>query len=136
MSYKNASAQYKNIQVNTANQGELILMLYRGGIRSLEMAEKYIKEKEYAKTNDKLKKAQRIIKELMFSLDLENGGEIAYNLYRLYEFFNHVLIQANINKDLEKINFVKKQLLELLGVWQQIVKGKSKFRRKDINIST
>lgn len=136
MSYKNASAQYKNIQVNTANQGELILMLYRGGIRSLEMSEKYIKEKDFAKANDKLKKTQRIIKELMVSLDLEKGGEIAYNLYRLYDFFNHVLIQANIKKDLEKINFVKNQLLELLEAWQEIVKGKNKFRRKDINIST
>ena len=45
-----------------------------------------------------MKRAQDIIDELNFSLNLE-VGDIAKNLQQLYEFINHQLVQANVKKD-------------------------------------
>lgn len=117
-------AQGKNIyqtnQVVTASPNKLLIMLYDGAIKNLRLAELSLNEKNLEKTNKYLTKTQDIITEFMLTLDFEVGGELAKNLYKLYEYMNYRLIRANIDKDIEPIQEVRKYLEELRDTWIQI----------------
>jgi flagellar protein FliS len=66
-------------------------------------------------------KTQEIITELMVSLDFEQGGEIAKNLFSLYTWFNRELLEANIKQDIRRITIIRNMLSELRGAWNEIV---------------
>lgn len=93
----NPYERYKQTRVETAGPLQLIIMLYDGAIRFTRQAAHAIEERDYEKANEYLKRAQDIIDELNFSLNLE-AGDIAKNLQQLYEFINHQLVQANVKK--------------------------------------
>jgi flagellar protein FliS len=56
----------------------------------------------------------------MVTLNFETGGDIAKNLYQLYEYMNFKLVRANIDKNPEGIIEVKNYLQELRDTWAQI----------------
>ena len=65
-------------------------------------------------------KTEEILTELMVSLDFEQGGEIAKNLFSLYTWFNRELVEANINQDINRILTVKDLLSDLRNTWSAI----------------
>jgi flagellar protein FliS len=48
--------------------------------------------------HDDLRRAQQAIATLMGSLNFEIGGELAKSLFRMYEFWHHELVMANMAK--------------------------------------
>lgn len=120
MHHAYAKQAYQNNQVNTAPQKKLIIMLYDGAIKNLKLSKLAIEEKDIEKTNKYLIKAQDIIMELMTTLNLESGGEVAENLYQLYDYMYTKLIRANIDKDINSIIEVEKYMKELRDTWAQI----------------
>jgi flagellar protein FliS len=120
MNHAYAFDTYKKNQVTTASPNKLVLMLYDGAIKNLKLAEIALEEKDIEKVNTHLVKTQNIIAEFMSTLNFEAGGDIAKNLYRLYEYMFHRLVQANINKDIDAVKEVKKYLEELRDTWAQI----------------
>ncbi len=131
MSPQLAYQQYKEVQVKTANQGKLIIMLYQGAIKFLRLAKKYIELEDIEKTNHNLIKAQNIINELNATLDKEKGGEIAENLSNLYNYMNRKLIEANIKKDTEDIEIVEELMEGLLTSWQEIINNSKNYSGKN-----
>ena len=127
MSYNSqAVAAYKETKVKTASQGSLILMLYTEGIKHINFAiEKMnvpkIPAKDIEKINNHILKAQDVITELMASLDLEAGGEIAKNLLSIYSYFNQQLLTANLKKDYKPLADVKTIMEELQNSWSQVI---------------
>lgn len=107
--------------LNVTNQGSLILMLYEGALRFLEKAGIALTSKENDKVSDNIIKAQNILTELMVSLDMSKG-EVAKNLYNLYDYMNHRLIEANVKKDSSLINEVKGMVKELKETWEMAIK--------------
>lgn len=118
--YANAQNVYRNNQVTTAPAKKLLIMLYDGAIKNLKLAEKAIEEKDYQVSNTNIIKTQNIIMELMHTLDFEAGGEIANNLYQLYDYMYLKLVKANTSKDVESIKEVIKFLEDLRNTWAQI----------------
>ncbi len=125
MKGQKAYQQYKRVQVKTANREKLLLMLYQGCVKFLRLAKKSIEENDIEGANNYIVRSQDIILELMNTLDWEKGGEIADNLYKLYDYMNRQLISANITKDIGKIEVVEELMMELLDSWQQIIKRKN-----------
>ena len=111
---------YKTNHVMTAPPKKLVTMLYDGAIKNLKLAEIALEEKDFVQVNTYLKKAQDIISEFMTTLNYEAGGDVAKNLYQLYDYMYRRLIRANIAKDVEPIIEVKKYLEELRDTWAQI----------------
>ena len=113
---------YKETRVKTAGRGRIIVMLYDEAIKQLDTALELLdeKSKHLDKVNNAITKAQDIVAELMVSLDFEQGGEIARNLFRLYLYFNDELMEGNIKKDPEPVRRVRKLLAELRSAWKQI----------------
>ena len=122
MSVNNPVQTYKEIQIKTANQIKLIVMLYDGAIRHLTQALDGFAEghRRYDLINTHVIAAQDIISELMASLDFDKGGQVAKNLFALYTYMNHQLLDANLKKDEKPVHEVKKMLSELREAWDEI----------------
>lgn len=128
MAYNDALSSYKETKIKTASQGQLIVMLYDEAIKQLQNALQLMEADSSGKKNpgniERISKAvmktEEIITELMVSLDFEQGGEIAKNLFALYTWFNRELVEANINHDIAKIKAVKKMLDEIRNSWSAI----------------
>jgi flagellar secretion chaperone FliS len=117
---KNPFNEYKKTQITTANQGKLIVMLYDGAIKFLNIAIENMNPKTYDVANNNIIKAQDIITELLLSLNMKDGGEISQNLFNLYMYFKKALLDANIKKDAEMVRNVLKLLKELRDAWDKI----------------
>ncbi len=115
---------YKKNQVATATGGQLIIMLYDGAIRFLKKSLKDIDEKNVEASHNHITRARKIVLELMFSLDMDKGGEIAQNLYELYFFMNQELIRANMKKDKDVIDQCIVLLNDLRATWKDVIKQK------------
>lgn len=135
MSNTNPYNQYKQTQITTANQGKLIVMLYDGAIKFLNIALDNMSPKTYDVVNNNIIKAQDIITELLLSLNMEEGGEISQNLFNLYMYFKRQLLEANIKKDAELIKHVVKLLKDLREAWDQISATETRSD-KNINIGS
>jgi flagellar protein FliS len=129
LAYQNAVSTYKETKIKTAGQGQLIIMLYNTAVRHLDEALFLLQTNDTGKKDpgkiEKIGKAvvktQEIISELMVSLDFEQGGEIAANLFSLYTWFNRELMEANISQDAKRISIVKNHIENLRNAWQEVV---------------
>lgn len=117
----NPYIEYQSNQVNTADQRQLVIMLYDGAIKFLHESIGYLESfKTYDKANEKIIRVQEILSELMLSLDMEQGGEIANNLFNLYAFMKQQLLDANIKKESQPIKQVIKMLEGLSDAWKNM----------------
>ncbi|HRZ28491.1 MAG TPA: flagellar export chaperone FliS [Spirochaetota bacterium] len=130
---KNPYNQYKETQITTANQGKLIVMLYDGAIKFLNIAVENMNPKTYDIVNSNIIKTQDIITELLISLNMKDGGEISKSLFSLYMFFKKQLLEANIKKDPEVIKNVIKMLKELRDAWDKISSTETASDKANIN---
>ncbi len=108
--------RYQQVQIEGADEGALVLMLYDGALRFLEKGHKAMVNKDYHKAYMEIIRVERILNELMSCLNLE-AGEIAHNLMRLYEFMEWRLILANKEKDPQGLLEVSKLLGSLRDAW-------------------
>jgi len=128
LAYKNALSTYKETTINTAGQGQLIVMLYDEAVKQLTKATDLLNLNNTQKKdpgrieqiNKSIMKTQEILTELMVSLDFEQGGEISKNLFSLYTWFNRELLESNIDKDIERMLTVKDMLSDLRNTWNQV----------------
>ena len=129
MAYRNALSTYKETRIKTASQGQLIIMLYNEAVRQLDQALAYLELNNPGKrdpgkiepVSKAVVKTQEIISELMVSLDFDQGGDIAKNLFSLYTWFNRELMEANIGQDAQRISAVRNCIDSLRNAWQEIV---------------
>jgi flagellar protein FliS len=128
MAQKNGLSAYRQTRIKTASQVQLIIMLYDGGINNLDHALELLNRKpDIKKDPSKIEeigkailKAQEIITELMVSLDFEQGGEIAENLFALYTWFNKELLEAHVKSDVARILNVRNLLDLMRASWVEI----------------
>jgi|SaaInl4_135m_RNA_FD_contig_123_15497_length_1300_multi_4_in_0_out_0_1 flagellar secretion chaperone FliS len=127
--YQSQMNQYKRMKFETASPEMLILMLYDGAIKNIIQAQSMIYDKNQIEVcSNALIKAQNIITELMVSLNFDIGGDIAKNLFNIYEYVNYTLAQANINKNDDNLEVVLQMLKDLRGTWQEVIKiNKEKY---------
>ncbi len=116
--------QYQSQAVETASPAKLVLMLFDGALSSITRAEQAMTTgrtdaawREAA--NGELQRAQRIVEELLVSLDVERGGQLAANLATLYDFCLDRLTTANLSKDPAQLPAVRDTLAGLREAWEQ-----------------
>jgi flagellar protein FliS len=116
----NAAYQtYRQTQAQTAAPGELIVMLYRGAVRFVASGIEALEARNVEASHNYLVRAQAVINELLESIDVERGGQVARNLWRIYEFMNSRLMEANLRKDAEPAREVERLLRDLLPAWEE-----------------
>lgn len=114
-----AYQSYQNNAVNTASGGELTLMLYNGCIKFIKQAMKDMDNKDFAAKNTNIQKAQKIIQELMITLDPK--VEISKQILPLYDYIQNLLIEANMKSDKVKLQEAIGLVEEFRDVWKQVI---------------
>jgi len=116
---------YRKTATTTASPGELVLMLFDGALRFMAAAEIGFQEENFARRNEQIHnnvmRTQAIITELQATLNMEKGGEFSENLYRLYDFMQDQLSQANREKNLDKIKVVVGFVQDIREAWAQML---------------
>jgi flagellar protein FliS len=117
---------YRANAVLTASPGQLVLMLYDGALRAMDLARDALQNapdnpRSIETINTQLLKAQAILSELQSGLNLEAGGEFARTMHRLYDYHNRRLLEANIRKDVAPILEVERLVRELRDAWAQML---------------
>ncbi|HEY9841121.1 MAG TPA: flagellar export chaperone FliS, partial [Candidatus Obscuribacterales bacterium] len=110
---------YKAAHIETATPERLLVMLYDGALKYLGLAVQTIDGKDIEGTHRNLLKAEAIVLELMSVLDMEIGGELAANLFNLYDYMYRQLVKANIHRDPEPVKEVMGLLEPLRNAWNE-----------------
>ncbi|MGW8181011.1 MAG: flagellar export chaperone FliS [bacterium] len=111
--------QYREMEIKTADQFELVLLLYRGAAQHLNFAKKYIANKDIEQRVSSINRATAMIGELQAALDFEKGGEIAVSLNKLYSYMMNRLSVANSQQDSTPIDEILKLLSTLQSAWEE-----------------
>ena len=120
---RNAAKEYLERQVQSASPAERVVLAYDGAIRFLLAARRAIDENNIEARFINNKKAADIISYLMETLDMEQGGEIAERLQRLYFYMLRKLVEVDVKNSHEAIDDVIGHLKKLRSSWEQISKG-------------
>ena len=119
----NGYEDYRQNNILTAPPERLLIMLIEGLTLNVRKAHVAIEEDDAQTRRVCLRKARDIVMELINSLDLEVGGEIALNLHRLYTYVNTKLVQADTkNSTVPLVN--AQRIIDVLDeTWRQAVKN-------------
>jgi flagellar protein FliS len=124
----NALSAYRETRIKTASQGQLVIMLYDEAVKHLDRGLELLGANsgkkdpgQIEKISKSILKTQEIITELMVSLDFDQGGDIAKNLFSLYTWFNQELLEANVKQDVRRITVIRNMVNELRGAWAEII---------------
>ena len=112
-------AAYRNSSVMTASPGQLVVMLYDGMARFLKQAELAADEGDWGRASERMTRCDAILDELLLTLDLEAGGEIATRLQSIYVFCKRLLIDARVEHSTEPVVEAARLLADLRGAWAE-----------------
>lgn len=119
-----ALRQYQTVNTQTqltdADPHRLIQMLMDGGLSRLAQAKGAMQYGQLAAKGELIGKAIGIIGGLRDGLNFEQGGEIAVNLDRLYEYMMSRLVKANRDNDVALIDEVAGLLRNVKSGWDAI----------------
>jgi len=117
---------YRKVATQTASQGQLVLMLYEGAISFLEKALAGFDHTDPLQfnltINNNVLRAQAIIHEMNGRLNMDQGGEIAENFRRLYNYYYRRLQHGNVRKQKAPIQEVLASLRELRESWAEMLR--------------
>lgn len=119
MTYE-AANKYKQNSISTATPEELTLMLYDGAIKFMNIGKYSIENNNIAKRNDALLRAQDIVNELKYSLNMDY--EISKEISPLYDFVLDKLIDGNIRKDINSIDEALVVITDMRDTWKEVMK--------------
>ncbi len=116
---------YQRTKAQTIDPGKLIVMCYDAIIKDLKEAKEYHEKRNLEASYDKIRHAQDIVTELLVALDYEQGGEIAINLGKIYNFLLRQFIIINSQTDPTFYDPLIKIVEELRDAWDQIARQSS-----------
>jgi flagellar protein FliS len=118
---------YRSNAILTASPAQLVLALYDSALSSIAAARQAFDRpsrdlSRFAIINRNLNKAQRIISHLQSKLDFKASEEFAGMMYRLYDYYNRRLLEANVRKDLQPLAEVEKLLTDVRDAWATMLR--------------
>lgn len=125
MTVATAIHQYKEDTITSAPPEKILLMLYEGAMRNMNLALTRLSASDRAGFSLHLGKGQAIVSELVNSLDTNVGGEICKNLEKLYLFVIDRLMQANLKCEGREISHCLRIMKTLKEGWEDAVRQTS-----------
>ena len=122
--YTRAAQSYGSVQlvtgVATADNVQLIQMLFDGLLESLSTARGHIENNNIMGKSSALSRAGRIVVGLQGALDFDRGGELAINLNELYAYMTRRILHANANNDVETLSEVASLVRDISEAWRTL----------------
>ena len=119
--YNKYIKQYQTSNITTATPEKLMIMLLDGAVQFLQKAKIAINEKNLQERATNIESARKIIRELMRTIDLENGNTVSKSLFRLYNRMAMKLIKANVAKNIVLVDEVIEDLTNIRWGFQKAV---------------
>ena len=120
---------YRRTSVQSSSPLELVVMLYDGAIRFVLEAREAIARNDVRARTTAVSRALAIVAELQNTLNLNDGGDIAKELDRLYAYISTRLFDVTAKADDHAAQEVHKLLSTLRDGWAQIAaKGSAAAR--------
>jgi len=116
---KSSLGQYRQASVETADRGQLIIMIYDHCIKWCGVAREALEAGQLARKAEACHKVEAGISELMTSLDMQKGGDVAKNLWRLYDFYSHHIHEGNLKNIAKNFTEVAEMMGQLRESWQK-----------------
>ena len=132
LAYGNHAQEYRKNAVLGASPAQLVVMLYDGALRFTEAGRIAMRAKDISRQNDALQRAQKIVVELLSTLDREKGGEIASNLASLYTFVLDKLMEANVYDRESALDEAMGPIRELREAWAEIALTSVRVERQEV----
>ena len=123
--YNKYIKQYQASNITTATPEKLMVMLFDGAVQFLQKAKVAIEEKNLQERATNIESARKIIRELMRTIDLENGNDVSKSLFRLYNRMAMKLIKANVSKNIFLIDEVLEDLTNIRWGFQKAIEIQS-----------
>ncbi|MES9855306.1 MAG: flagellar export chaperone FliS [Sedimenticola sp.] len=117
---RGASAKYSQTsgsEASYATPHRLVQMLMEGALDKIAIAKGAIERKDIQVRQDNITWAISIIDALCSSLDAEKGGEIAANLFALYQYMDKRLMEGGLADDVGALDEVASLLREIKQAW-------------------
>ena len=119
---------YQQATFQTSDDVRIVSLLFDGALNFLRLARIRMEERDVSGKGLLLGKATAVVSELAASLNVEEGGEIARNLRRLYDFVLDRLLQANLRNDPVALGDAEKILEVLQGAWKEMERNHAAAR--------
>ena len=110
---------YVQNDVATNDPVELVCLLYSKAIERLHLAHARLREGNSAGCSEAIARAMEIVLELIGSLNMEQGGDLAQNLGALYLYAQEQLAEASTEQKAEPIDNALRVLETLLEGWKE-----------------
>ena len=123
--YNKYIKQYQTSNITTATPEKLMIMLFDGAIQFLQKAKTAVEEKKYQERSTNIDGARKIIRELMRTIDLDNGNDVSKMLFRLYNKMTMKLIKANVQRNSTLIDEVLEDLTNIRWGFQKAIEIQS-----------
>ena len=123
--YNKYIKQYQTSNITTATPEKLMIMLFDGAVQFLQKAKKAIEEKNFQERATNIESARKIVRELMRTIDLENGNDVSKSLFVLYNRMAMKLIKANVSKNVTLIDEVIEDLSNIRWGFQKAIEIQS-----------
>jgi len=123
--YNKYIKQYQTNNITTATPEKLMIMLFDGAIQFLQKAKTAIEEKNLQERAQNIDGARKIIRELMRTIDLENGNDVSKQLFMLYNRMAMKLIKANVSKNVNLIDEVIQDMTNIRWGFQKAIEIQS-----------
>jgi flagellar protein FliS len=126
-----AQEKYLETSIATASPEDLIIKTFDALVLfSSQALEKFKKDgHDIEGIHNKLLRAQRACCLLMGSLNFDVGGDLATNLFRVYEYWHHELVMANMKKDPSRIERLLPDFKSYRETWTEAI---SRFKAEQV----
>ncbi len=119
--YGGAAKRYKQVNVQTASRGQILLALYETAIRYSKQGAESIRRGDVVAKGKELQRVAAIVAELTSTLDHATAPDLCASLEQLYFYMQERLALANATLDPEPAEEVAKLLEVLREAWFQAV---------------
>ena len=119
-----ALAQYGQIKNDTqttyASPHQLMLMLFDGAIEAMSFTIGAIENNNFELRSKQNSRSITIINGMRECLDMETGGDLANNLFSLYQYMTKELFKASFKNDADTVQNIQTMLKDIRGSWEKI----------------
>ena len=119
--------RYKKNRTSTAQPGDLVVMLYEGMLRFTAEARQHMLDEDPKLAGYAFTRALDIVAHLQDTLRMDVSPDLGKALDTTYTLWTKLLVEANIHKDVEKLDTVRTQMTELKDAW---VTANDEIKRK------
>ncbi|MCY0966928.1 flagellar export chaperone FliS [Parathalassolituus penaei] len=122
--YHSGANQYQKVnstsEIMDADPHRLIQILMEASLTRMAQAKGAIERGDMVTKANLLGRVMEIISALQSSLNHSQGGDLASNLERLYDYMNRRLLQATSANDIDLVDEVMSLMMEIKRGWDGI----------------